>query len=497
MIRPQRYFPWRIAQKFFFGHLAFVVVTLILTGFSIRYVVYSTFLSGVPAESASHLTTDIHTALADFDAYLTNLFLLVLAAASVFFALSTRFYARPLGRLIQRARELRRFDAPLDDETIDIDELSEEPGEWYDLERALIRIHKDLRSKTDALSLEREELRALIGAVSDAILAVDRDGQALFFNPQFAMLFGVTRSPGEKGLGITEMFRVPEVLQGYRECLAHGQMVNFTATIHPPKDFLPRHFSIAIAPLQSNQDGVVDGAIGIFHDVTELKQSEQIRIEFVGNASHELRTPLTNIKGYVETVRSDLHQNRFGDAPQFLEIISRNVDRLILLVNDLLDLSTLESGAELKKVSASIREITDSALKQLETKRLARRQDIRIHLHTDRVLGDPRRLEQVLLNLVHNAIKYVPEGGTIDVEWQKSDGSTVLKVRDNGPGIALEHQSRLFERFYRVDAGRSRDQGGTGLGLSIVKHIVLKHGGTIRLNSRSGEGAEFICSFPD
>lgn len=499
MVRPQRYFPWKIAKQLFFGQFIFVLVTLVLTGFSIRYFVYTNFLQ----------TADIHAALARFDSYLTSLFITVLAGAGAYLALSARHYARPLGRLIQKARELRRFDAPFDEATIDEEELSEEPGEWFDLERALNRIHKDLRVKTEALAREREELSALIGAVSDAILAVDRQGNPLFFNSQFALQFRAAQGSGQgmiqgashsgvrRAATLGETFRVPEVLQGYKEVLETGRMKIVESSIHTPHHVLPRHFSISIAPLTSRDDGAVYGALGIFHDVTELKQSEQIRIEFVGNASHELRTPLTSIKGYVETLREDLKVGRLDGASHFLDIVSRNVDRLIFLVNDLLDLSIIESGAELKKTIVSTREVTEAALRQLETKRAAKRQEIRTCFGAEDLRADARRVEQVLVNLVHNAIKYIPEGKRIDVVWEIENHDTVLRVKDNGPGVPPEHQSRLFERFYRIDTGRSRDQGGTGLGLSIVKHIMLKHGGSVRLQSRPGQGSEFVCVFPD
>ena len=484
MIRPQRYFPWKVARQFYFGHLIFVLVTLVLTGFSLRYYVYSSFLR----------TNDIALALGRFDSYLTSLFITVLVGAAIYLAISTRYYSRPLGRLIQRARELRRYGAVSAD-NVDAEELNEEPGEWYDLDRALNRIHFDLRTKTDDLLREREELSALIGAVSDAILATDREGNPLFFNSQFAVLFRVAEK-GQKALSLNEMFRVPEVLEGYKRVLESGEMQTVSAVMHSAHHSIPRHYSIAIAPLRMREEGSVYGALGIFHDVTELKQSEQIRIEFVGNASHELRTPLTSIKGYVETLREDLKNQRYDSAGQFLDIVSKNVDRLIFLVNDLLDLSTLESGAELEKSTISTREITETALKQLEAKRAAKRQEIQTRFTAETLFADPRRVEQVLVNLVQNAVKYIPEGSRIEISWDNEGTKTCLRVKDNGPGVPPEHQARLFERFYRVDTGRARDQGGTGLGLAIVKHIMIKHGGNVRVQSRPGEGSEFICTFP-
>ncbi len=484
MVRPQRYFAWKVARQVFLSHFFIVAVLLLMMAVSVRLYLFQ----------ISQNNEDLRVALSSFDGYLGSLVLTALLIAALAIALTTGRQARPLGRLIQRARELRRLDARLVDE----DEASEadEPGEWYDLERALNRIHKDLRAKTDALSREREELSALIGAVSDAILAVDSSESPLFYNSQFALLFRVAYG-GQKVFALGEMIRVPEILEGYREVLSTGQRRVVSATVHISHHALPRHFSISIAPLKVREGEKTDGAIGIFHDVTELKQSEQIRIEFVGNASHELRTPLTSIKGYVETLREDIKTKRYDDAAGFVDVIARNVDRLIFLVNDLLDLSTLESGKELAKTSVSTKEVTESALRQLENKRSAKRQVIQSHFGSEAVFADARRLEQVLVNLVHNAIKYIPEGRKIDLIWESAPDGTILRVKDDGPGIPYEHQTRLFERFYRVDTGRSRDQGGTGLGLSIVKHIMIKHKGSIRLSSRPGQGSEFICVFPD
>ena len=144
------------------------------------------------------------------------------------------------------------------------------------------------------------------------------------------------------------------------------------------------------------------------------------------------------------------------------------------------------------------RDLTEAVFRSLEARKLAKAQMLQSEITTDTVVGDPQRIEQVLVNLIVNALKYTPDGSQIEVIWQKDQGgATLLKVKDNGPGIPQEHQDRLFERFYRVDPGRSREQGGTGLGLSIVKHIMLKHGGSIRVVSDQGRGSEFICRFPD
>ena len=500
MIRPRRYFPWRIARRLYLHQILFFAAACLLGALIVRYQAYHALLAdsskmaaGSPASVLA--SSAINSALAEIDSTIIVTFSALFFTALIYFALTTRWYAMPLGRLIQRARELRRQDAVIAEDAADGHKFEAEPAEWADLERALNRVHKDLRLKSSAQAREREELSTLIGAVSDAILAVDRGGEPLFYNSHFSALFTVARVQDRK-LHLSEMFRLPAVLEAFDRVLKTGRLSDVAATMHTLNHASPRHFSISIAPLRSRDDQRVYGAVAVFHDVTELKQSEQIRIEFVGNASHELRTPLTSIKGYVDTLKEDLKTGRFDGASDFLNIISRNVDRLIFLVNDLLDLSVIESGAEVSKARVSTREITDGALRQLEPKRASKNQELYVHFDTDWVLCEPRRVEQVLVNLVHNAIKYIPENKRIDVYWEKTGDQTLLRVKDNGPGVSTDHQPRLFERFYRVDTGRSRDQGGTGLGLAIVKHIMLKHGGGVRLISASGQGAEFICTFP-
>ena len=232
--------------------------------------------------------------------------------------------------------------------------------------------------------------------------------------------------------------------------------------------------------------------------IVALKKAEKMRIDFVANVSHELRTPLTSIKGYTETLLQDLEEGRALD-PEFLKIILKNSNRLLALINDLLDLSAIESGAdELHPVEVDLREITDHVVKHLGT--IASKKDSRVEvkMEAESLTADPKRLEQVLTNLIDNAIKYCPNHSVITVTWtqEQSPPSIVLKVADNGPGIAEKYLDRLFERFYRLDKGRSRESGGTGLGLSIVKHIMQRHNGSVNVESTIGSGTVFICHFP-
>ena len=189
--------------------------------------------------------------------------------------------------------------------------------------------------------------------------------------------------------------------------------------------------------------------------IIALKKAEKMRIEFVANVSHELRTPLTSIKGYAETLLQDLEEGRNAD-PDFVKIILKNSDRLLALINDLLDLSAIESGAdELHPTDLNIREVTEHVVTHLQSLWTKKNTRVETEYHAEALHADPKRVEQVLTNLIDNAVKYCPAGSAIRVSWSEENSETVLRVSDNGPGIAEKYLERLFERFYRLDKGRS------------------------------------------
>lgn len=425
-----------------------------------------------------------------------EIILVCFAAAFVSSTLVSIVVARrlliPLGRLIEKTRRMRDFPFERADE-VTLEELTfDEPGEWFELERALNRLGHDLRQKTIRLSREKTELRAIMSSVSEAVLSISKDKRVLFYNPQFAYLFNL-HAPGPDAR-VSELLRSPDVLEAYNDALRTGETIRREVQIIVMAERLSRHFQLSVAPLHKKHNQEIYGAVGILHDITELKQAERIRIEFVGNVSHELRTPLTAIMGYLQTLEQDVSQGRTDQAQAFLKIVMQNVTRLKSLVEDLLDLSALESGKELNVMPVNVREMTEAVMRQLDP------QNHKIHVYYDfeEMHADPRRLEQVLRNLLENAIRYVPSDKNIEVRWRQKDKKAFeLHVKDDGPGIAPEHQSRLFERFYRVDEARSRATGGTGIGLSLVKHIVQRHGGHVTVKSELGRGSEFICEFPN
>ncbi len=339
--------------------------------------------------------------------------------------------------------------------------------------------------------IARIQQATLLQALSDPVLAVNREGKALFHNEGFADL---QDGKDLRSLSLSSLFLDAEVLSAYEAALRGEKALPVKAT---PIDSASgrKFFSVSVSPLKGGDESVY-GAVGVFHDVTDLKRAEQIRIDFVANVSHELRTPLTSIKGYADTLVQDLREGRALEG-KFLEAIVRNVERLMSLIQDLLDLSALDSGELPHHTSFSTSELTSRVIQQLEGSLARKRQTVTFDAKAPRLEGDPGRVEQVLVNLLDNAHKYTPENGRIQVLWEPTnDGGVLLKVTDSGPGIAPEHHARLFERFYRADKARSRELGGTGLGLAIVKHILQRHGGQAWVESELGKGATFICKFP-
>ncbi len=422
-------------------------------------------------------------------------FLLLLTLGLTFFSIwSGRKIILPISRVLGKVARILSQPEELG-VSQEVEFSAQSHGEWIELEASLDELQKEVQMKSERLDVEREEQATLMAAISDAVLAVDLSENVLFFNSRFALLFGEEEMRSRRNL--CELFRVPDILAAFRIALHEGKTTLLQA-VPFEKEEGRFYFSISVSPLRRGVSPVY-GAVGVFHDVTELKRAEQIRIEFVANVSHELRTPLTAIKGYTDTLIQDINQ---GNIPQrqFLDIIQRNTERLMSLIHDLLDLSSIESGesgTHLQKVLMDAEDVTSRILKQMRGTFEAKKQKIQVQFDAKNVLADPRRLEQVLVNLLDNACKYTPLGGEISIIWSAEDEKfALLKIRDTGPGIPLEHQPRLFERFYRVDKARSRELGGTGLGLAIVKHIMHRHGGSVAVESALGHGTTFICYFP-
>lgn len=406
------------------------------------------------------------------------------------------FFTQPIHRIYMKILKLTHKKAMREWKPEVNDLTAEEVGEFSVLEKGLNKIQRKLKKRKEQLYREREETQAFMSSVQEGLVSISTSEKITFFNSKFATLFLDSGQMNQEQIFLTDVFRDPVIYNSFRRVLVEGEVVKHELQMETKRDASTRHFLLSLSPLRKGKTSEIYGMIGIFHDISDIKKTDQIRIDFVGNASHELRTPLTSIKGYIETLKQDFESGNTAQASSFLQIISRNVDRLIDLVTDLLTISTLESHPQVKTTFINPMQLSNLVVTDLMILAQGKNQKIFINADVETLRGDAEKIDQVLRNLVTNAIKYIPEGKEIHIKWEYDADGVVLKVHDNGPGIPKEHHDRLFERFYRIDKGRSRDRGGTGLGLAIVKHIVMAHGGRVELKSEMGKGSEFICYFP-
>ena len=337
----------------------------------------------------------------------------------------------------------------------------------------------------------KAQQQVLFNSMIEGLLLLDRSQKIYLANRSFKNLFSLKTEL--RGKTVLEALRLHELDDLVRRVQAEGQVFDYELKL---PDLSERWLRVNAAVI-SNSAGEREGTILVFHDLTRLKQLERTREEFVANVSHELRTPLSLIKGYVETLLDGARDNP-EVAERFLKIIERNTQRLDLLIQDLLTISALESGRlKLNLQPLELHPLADKVLADLHAKAENKNVSLVNELPKFATHADVNRLDQVFANLVDNAIKYGRASGTVTVGGKKlDDGNLEIFVRDDGPGIPAESLDRVFERFYRVDKARSRDQGGTGLGLSIVKHIVQAHGGEVRCESELGKGATFFFTLP-
>jgi two-component system phosphate regulon sensor histidine kinase PhoR len=337
----------------------------------------------------------------------------------------------------------------------------------------------------------KAQQQVLFNSMLEGLLLLDRSRKIYLANRAFKNLFGVKAEM--RGKTVMEVLRLHELAELVERAEAEKQVFDYELKL-PELD--GRWLQVNAAVI-SNSAGEREGTILVFHDLTRLKQLERTREEFVANVSHELRTPLSLIKGYVETLLDGAAKNP-EVAEHFLQIIERNAERLDLLIQDLLTISALESGrVQLNLQPVHLQAVADKVLADLKARADGRNITLKSELPDLTANADENRLEQVLANLVDNAIKYGRQQGNVLVGGENLGGDKVeIFVRDDGPGIPAESLDRVFERFYRVDKARSREQGGTGLGLSIVKHIIQNHGGEVWAKSEPGKGATFFFTLP-
>lgn len=350
------------------------------------------------------------------------------------------------------------------------------------------KLRQQIRSERRA----RAEIETILASMAEGVVAVDARERVLLMNATAARMLGLVE-PIELGAPLWQHVRFPELERALAAALRSGQPWHADAT--PPGNASNggRVIALSVAPVQ----GEVPGAVALLSDVTEVRRLEQVRIDFVANVSHEMRTPLSAVLGALETI-ADPGQDE-ETRRRFLELASRNAVRLRAIVGDLLDLSSIEAqGGKMPLESIAIHEPLRGAAAALQG--TAQEKGIELTLPAAmpaaRIQGNRQRLEQAFTNLLANAIHYTPAGGRVGACIRVTPKEIAVDVEDSGIGIPASALPRVFERFYRVDRGRSRDTGGTGLGLAIVKHIVRAHGGEVLVASEEGNGSTFTVKIP-
>lgn len=371
------------------------------------------------------------------------------------------------------------------------------PSGWAEsaeLADALNDMAQTLDQRIRSITQRQNEQEAVLAGMIEGVLAVDADERLINLNGAAAQLLRLKRD-NAIGRTVQEVVRNAELIRLITRTLNSRLPVEGEFVLNEPEE---RFIQVHGAQLPEAEGGS-SGAVVVLHDITTLRKLENIRREFVANVSHELKTPITSIKGFVETLKEGAIENG-EDARRFLEIIEKQADRLNSIIEDLLTLSRIEQGADKAEIyleERPVSEVVEGALDMCRQK-AADKQLVLEATSSEGLLAriNAPLLEQALVNLIDNAVKYSEAGKRILVRAYEQDLQVQIEVQDEGCGISAEHLPRLWERFYRVDRARSRAAGGTGLGLAIVKHIVLAHGGTVSVESTPGSGSTFRVQLP-
>ena len=405
----------------------------------------------------------------------------VLAVALVLSYASARALLRPLRSIHEALGQIALGDFGARVRWRSRDELGQ-------VARAIDRMAADLETSHGEISGERDRLEAVLRVMVEGVLVVDADLRIVLANPRLRALVGAR---GElEGRRPLEAIRSAEVHDLLAQALASDAPVQRELQVGAgERRVLAVHaasFSFAGAK----------GAVAVFHDMTDVRRLETVRRDFVANASHEIKTPLTAIRGFAETLLGTELPER--EKRNYLQVILNHSERLSRLVEDLLELSRLEGGShKLEPGELDVVALATRLCEELAPRIAESGFDVRIHDGgAPRVFADRRAVEQILQNLLDNALKYSLPGKRIDITVAPAGSVVQVDVADRGPGISEADRARIFERFYRVDRGRSRDQGGTGLGLAIVKHLAQASGGEVWVESTPGEGSTFSFTLP-
>lgn len=421
--------------------------------------------------------------------------LLVLGIGALLGLLASRRLAARVDQLTEFSRRIAAGDYRL---------LPTDPagGALAELSGTLNDMAQQLDRTIRSLAEERNRSAAILASMAEGVAVIDDGERLVFCNKAFRRIFALGAAPAE-GRPMIELVREPELLNIVRRVLSGvevetGEIERGTVTRQNFRATVSR-----LEPGGAGKGGGPAGAALVLHDISDLRHLERVRRDFVANVSHEFKTPLTAIQGFAETLLGGALEDEQNNR-RFVEIMRNHSARLARLTDDLLELSRIEAGrTELERRAVGLQGIVAACAEtmrpRLELKRL--KFEMRLPADLPEVKADPRRLREILQNLLDNAVQYTPEGGEIWVEGETTGDAAdsrqvIVTVGDTGIGIPQAEQRRIFERFYRVDAARSREAGGTGLGLSITKHLVESHGGQIWVESEVGMGSRFSFSLP-
>jgi two-component system phosphate regulon sensor histidine kinase PhoR len=359
---------------------------------------------------------------------------------------------------------------------------------------ALKKIRSQLRHRIHTITAQKNEQDALLFSMTEGVVAVDHERRVLYFNRAAGQILEL-QPHNVVGRRLSEVVRIAEVLEMIEEISGRGELLSREIEIEGAK---PQYLQFNVSPLHlagTSQSGVVM----VFSDVTQLRELEGMRRNFVANVSHELRTPLTSIQGFAETLLNPAVTDPV-EIRKFLTIIQRHAARLGRIIEDILMLSRIERDQSAHQIELKVEKLQPSLSSAIEVcMPKAEKKQIRLEMFCSPELSaaiDPYLIEQAVINLVDNAIRYSDGGKAIRVTAETAGSEILIRVADQGIGIAEKQLARIFERFYRVDKARSRELGGTGLGLSIVKHISIAHRGHVEVQSQLGRGSTFTIHLP-
>ena len=418
-----------------------------------------------------------------------------LVAFAVFFGLCMVLFLAVLFNMLSREKRVKQVMQALDsfsDGNFDarINGFPEKDPESVEYNAIINRVQDRIFKQKN----RNHVLSTVMSQMQNGIVAVDQELRVIFITPVAKKLLGVSGNPENKN--ISEISKDVKLSDVFTEAMRQEGV--YTNEVAARTAMGRGHRPLRLYVSTMRQDGAVVGALAIVEDITELRRLEQVRTDFAANVSHELKTPLTSIRGFVETLQAGAIENP-EMARKFLNIIMVETERLTRLINDILSISKLESGedevaTERIRLDKKAYDICEMLMIHAQEKQVT----INCHLNSEPVyiIGNPDRVEQLLINLTENAVKYNVPGGSVTVQVFSNGQEANVTISDTGIGIAEENLPRLFERFYRVDKGRSRQMGGTGLGLAIVKHIVRSMNGEIEVHSKLGEGTEFLVTLP-